>query len=100
MGPRSPSTSTQGERHRDLAGRLTQALLVLLSVPAAAMGSGWLMWIVGRIPVMFDTGIGSDVAKRIAAPLWSGLVSLTLLTLAAIPAVYVIWRERELCTPG
>jgi len=28
------------------------------------------MNIVGLIPVMFDTGIGSDVAKRIAAPLW------------------------------
>jgi Cu(I)/Ag(I) efflux system membrane protein CusA/SilA len=54
------------------------------------------MNIFGLIPVMFDTGVGSDVAKRIAAPLWGGLVSLTLLTLAVIPAVYVIWREREL----
>ncbi|MEX2208761.1 MAG: hypothetical protein WEF50_21305 [Myxococcota bacterium] len=43
-----------------------------------------------------DAGIGSDVAKRIAAPLWGGLVSLALLTLAVIPALYVIWREREL----
>jgi Cu(I)/Ag(I) efflux system membrane protein CusA/SilA len=47
---------------------------------------------------MFDTGIGSDVAKRIAAPLWGGLVSLTVLTLAVIPAIYVIWRERQLRT--
>jgi Cu(I)/Ag(I) efflux system membrane protein CusA/SilA len=150
-------------------GGLTQALLVLFSVPCAAMGSIWLMYllgfntsiavwvgmiallgvaaetasimviyldegyrrwkaegrlrtsrdlidmamesaslrvrpllmtvgmnIVGLIPVMFDTGIGSDVAKRIAAPLWGGLVSLTLLTLAVIPAIYVIWREREI----
>ena len=55
-----------------------------------------LMNIVGLVPVMFGTGVGSDVAKRIAAPLWGGLVSLTLLTLAVIPALYVIWREREL----
>jgi copper/silver efflux system protein len=41
---------------------------------------------------MIDTGIGSDVAKRIATPLWGGLVSLTILTLLVIPAVYVIWR--------
>jgi Cu(I)/Ag(I) efflux system membrane protein CusA/SilA len=54
------------------------------------------MNIVGLVPVMFDTGIGSDVAKRIAAPLWGGLISLTLLTLAVIPAIYVIWRERQL----
>lgn len=54
------------------------------------------MNIVGLIPVMFDTGIGSDVAKRIAAPLWGGLVSLTILTLLVIPAIYVIWREHGL----
>ena len=150
-------------------GGLAQALLVLFSVPCAAMGSIWLLWaldyntsvavwvgligllgiaaetasimviyldegyrrwlaegrlktpadliamamesggrrvrpllmtvvmnIVGLLPVMFGTGIGSDIAKRIAAPLWGGLVSLTLLTLAVIPALYVIWRERRL----
>jgi len=54
------------------------------------------MNIFGLIPVMFASGAGSDVAKRIAAPLWGGLISLTLLTLAVIPALYVIWREREL----
>jgi Cu(I)/Ag(I) efflux system membrane protein CusA/SilA len=150
-------------------GGITQALLVLASVPCAAMGSVWLLYalgfnlsiavwvgmigllgiaaetasimviyldegyrqwqsegrlrspddlvemamesagkrvrpllmtvamnVFGLIPLMLDTGIGSDVAKRIAAPLWGGLVSLTLLTLAVIPALYVIWREREL----
>ncbi len=154
-------------------GGLTQALLVLFSVPCAAMGSIWLLWglgfntsvavwvgligllgiaaetasimviyldeghrrwqsegrlrtradlvemamesagrrvrpllmtvvmnIVGLLPVMFGTGIGSDIAKRIAAPLWGGLVSLTLLTLAVIPALYVIWRERSLPRVG
>ena len=45
---------------------------------------------------MFDTGIGSDVAKRIAAPLWGGLVSLTILVLLVIPAIYVIWRGFQL----
>jgi Cu(I)/Ag(I) efflux system membrane protein CusA/SilA len=54
------------------------------------------MNIVGLVPVMIDTGVGSDVARRIAAPLWGGLVSLTLLTLAVIPALYVIWRSRQL----
>ncbi len=49
--------------------------------------------IVGLVPIMVSDGVGSDVAKRIAAPLWGGLVSLTLLTLLVIPAVYVIWRS-------
>ena len=54
------------------------------------------MNIVGLIPVMVDTGVGSDVAKRVAAPLWGGLISLTILTLAVIPAFYVIWRGFQL----
>ena len=43
------------------------------------------MNIVGLVPVMIDTGVGSDVAKRVAAPLWGGLISITVLTLAVIP---------------
>jgi Cu(I)/Ag(I) efflux system membrane protein CusA/SilA len=54
------------------------------------------MNIVGLVPVMVGTGIGSDVAKRIAAPLWGGLISLTLLTLVVVPAIYVIWRGLQL----
>lgn len=52
----------------------------------------------GLLPVLADTGVGvgADVAKRIAAPMWGGLVSLTLLTLLVIPAVYVVWRSVHL----
>ena len=52
--------------------------------------------IFGLLPVLLDDGVGSDVAKRIAAPMWGGLVSLTLLTLLVIPAAWVIWRSRQL----
>jgi Cu(I)/Ag(I) efflux system membrane protein CusA/SilA len=52
--------------------------------------------ILGLIPIMMSTGVGSDVAQRIATPLWGGLVSLTLLTLFVIPAVFVIWRSFQL----
>ncbi len=52
--------------------------------------------IMGLFPVMLSSGVGSDVAQRIAAPLWGGLVSLTLMTLFVIPAVYVIWRSFHL----
>lgn len=52
--------------------------------------------IFGLLPVLLDDGVGADVAKRIAAPMWGGLVSLTLLTLLVIPAIYVIWRSFEL----
>jgi Cu(I)/Ag(I) efflux system membrane protein CusA/SilA len=50
----------------------------------------------GLLPILIDTGVGSDVAKRIAAPMWGGLVSLTLLTLLVVPAMYVVWRSAQL----
>lgn len=50
----------------------------------------------GLLPVLMGTGVGADVAKRIAAPMWGGLVSLTLLTLLVIPAMYVVWRSFQL----
>jgi Cu(I)/Ag(I) efflux system membrane protein CusA/SilA len=56
--------------------------------------------ILGLLPVLIDAGVGADVAKRIAAPMWGGLVSLTLLTLLVAPAVYVIWRSFELRRPA
>jgi len=51
--------------------------------------------IFGLLPILLDTGVGADVAKRIAAPMWGGLVSLTLLTLLVVPSAYVVWRGFE-----
>lgn len=51
--------------------------------------------IFGLLPIIWSGGVGSDVAKRIAAPLWGGLISLTLLTLLVTPAIYVIWRSFQ-----
>jgi Cu(I)/Ag(I) efflux system membrane protein CusA/SilA len=50
----------------------------------------------GLLPILLDTGVGSDVAKRIAAPMWGGLVSLTILPLRVGPAAYVGWRSAQL----
>lgn len=51
--------------------------------------------IFGLLPIMWSGGVGADVAKRIAAPLWGGLISLTVLTLLVVPAVYVMWRHKQ-----
>ena len=51
--------------------------------------------IIGLLPVMWSTGIGSDAMKRIAAPMVGGMISSTVLTLVIIPAVYYLWRSRE-----
>ena len=52
---------------------------------AAIMGS--------LLPIMWTTGAGADVMKRIAAPMIGGMVSSTLLTLLVIPVLYMIWRR-------
>jgi copper/silver efflux system protein len=48
--------------------------------------------VIGLIPVMWATGTGADVMKRIAAPQIGGVFSAMILTLFVIPPVYVIWR--------
>jgi Cu(I)/Ag(I) efflux system membrane protein CusA/SilA len=50
----------------------------------------------GLIPIMFSTGAGSDVMKRIAAPMVGGVITSTILELIIYPVIYVIWKEREL----
>ena len=47
----------------------------------------------GLLPIMFLGGTGSEVMRRIAAPMVGGMVSATILTLIVIPAVYLLWKE-------
>ena len=54
--------------------------------------------LIGLLPVMWGTETGSQVMKRIAAPMVGGLISSTVLTLVIIPAVYDIWKRWELRT--
>ncbi|SHO52300.1 AcrB/AcrD/AcrF family protein [Desulfopila aestuarii DSM 18488] len=46
----------------------------------------------GLIPIMFSTGAGSDVMKRIAAPMIGGVVTSTLLELFIYPAILITWK--------
>lgn len=50
----------------------------------------------GLIPILFSTGAGADVMKRIAAPMVGGVISSTILELMIYPAIYMIWRGRGL----
>ncbi|MCB1630774.1 MAG: efflux RND transporter permease subunit, partial [Pseudomonadales bacterium] len=50
----------------------------------------------GLLPIMWSSGTGSEVMRRIAAPMVGGMLSSTLLTLAVIPALYAIVHRRSL----
>ena len=52
--------------------------------------------IVGLLPIMWGSGTGSEVMRRIAAPMVGGMASATLLTLVVIPAVFLLWKRRGL----
>ncbi|HXG96149.1 MAG TPA: CusA/CzcA family heavy metal efflux RND transporter [Gemmatimonadales bacterium] len=52
--------------------------------------------IAGLAPILWSAGAGADVMKRIAAPMVGGMVTATLLTLVVIPAIYYLWRIREM----
>ncbi|MCO6427065.1 CusA/CzcA family heavy metal efflux RND transporter [Nitrosomonas communis] len=52
--------------------------------------------ILGLLPVMLSTGTGSEVTRRIAAPMVGGMISATVLTLIIFPAVYVLVKEIPL----
>ena len=52
--------------------------------------------IVGLLPVMLSGGTGSEVMRRIAAPMVGGMASATVLTLIVIPAIYALVKSREI----
>ena len=53
----------------------------------------------GLLPIMWSTGTGSEVMRRIAAPMVGGMVSSTILTLVVIPVIYALVKRRELLGP-
>lgn len=50
----------------------------------------------GLLPIMWSTATGSDVMKRIAAPMVGGLVSSFALELLVYPAIYYLWKRKEI----
>ena len=54
--------------------------------------------IAGLLPVMWGTGTGSEVMRRIAAPMIGGMVTAPLLSMFVVPVVYLLIRRRRLAT--
>jgi Cu(I)/Ag(I) efflux system membrane protein CusA/SilA len=53
----------------------------------------------GLLPILWATGPGADLMKRIAAPMVGGLVTSFILELLVYPAVYFLWKARGLAEP-
>jgi len=77
---------------QDLAAAVTNGALmrvrpIMMTVAAI---------IAGLLPIMLGSGTGSEVMRRIAAPMVGGMISATVLTLALIPAVFLLWQSQRL----
>jgi len=78
--------TTEDVRNAVIDGALLRVRPIMMTVAAI---------IVGLLPIMLGSGTGSEVMRRIAAPMVGGMVSATLLTLVVIPAVFLIWKQRD-----
>lgn len=52
--------------------------------------------LIGLLPIMMSTGTGSDVMKRIAAPMVGGITTSVIMELLIYPAIFLLWRKRSL----
>ncbi len=59
----------------------------MMTVAAASMG---------LMPIMWSAGTGADLMKRVAAPMVGGLFTSFLMELLVYPAIYLLWRSRQL----
>ncbi len=79
--------TAQGLHESIMEGAVQRVRPKMMTV-AAIMG--------GLLPIMWTTGTGADVMKRIAAPMIGGMVSSTVLTLIVVPVLYSMWRRVQL----
>ena len=79
------------ETHGDLAAAIVEGASRRVRPIFMTVGST----VGGLLPIMWASGAGSQVMQRIAAPMVGGLATATLLALLVLPAVYAIWRGRE-----
>lgn len=86
-GPESAGVGVVDLREAVLQGAALRVRPVLMTTGAT---------IVGLLPIMMGDGTGSEVMKRLAAPMVGGMVSAVVLTLLVLPTVYFLWKRYTL----
>ena len=84
---RQHTLSIEEIREAVIEGALLRIRPIMMTVAAI---------IAGLLPIMLGSGTGSEVMRRIAAPMVGGMVSATLLTLVVIPAVFLLWKQSKI----
>ena len=56
--------------------------------------------VIGLVPILWDTGTGSEITQRIAAPMIGGMITAPLLSMLVIPACFLLLRRAGLRRAG
>jgi len=83
----SGSVSFEGVRDAVRDGALQRLRPISMTVAAI---------VAGLLPVMFGHGTGSEIMRRVAAPMVGGMLSAFVLTMLVMPALYLLWEWRHI----
>ncbi len=83
----SESVSFEGVRDAVRDGALQRLRPISMTVAAI---------VAGLLPVMFGHGTGSEIMRRVAAPMVGGMLSAFVLTMLVMPALYLLWEWRRI----
>jgi Cu(I)/Ag(I) efflux system membrane protein CusA/SilA len=53
--------------------------------------------LLGLLPILWSTGAGAEVMKRIAAPMIDGIFTSFIMELMVYPVIYYLWKGRGMC---
>ena len=82
----------QAENRLQTRDDLDQAIISGASQRIRPMLMTSLASFIGLLPILWSTGVGADVMKRIAAPMLGGIISALLIVLIVIPVIYSYWK--------
>jgi len=85
---KGPGIKTVADIHSAIYEGAAQRARPIIMTVAAIIG--------GLLPIMWGSGTGASVMKRIAAPMVGGMITATLLTLLVIPVLYAMIQELKL----
>jgi Cu(I)/Ag(I) efflux system membrane protein CusA/SilA len=86
----------QNANHLQTRVNLSQAIITGASQRIRPMLMTSLASFIGLLPILWSTGAGADVMKRIAAPMVGGIASSLFIVLLVFPVVYSYWKGWNL----
>jgi copper/silver efflux system protein len=79
---------------------LTQAIIEGAALRVRPIAMTVAVIIAGLIPIMWGSGTGSEIMRRIASPMVGGMITAPILSMIVVPVVYMLMRRRELASPA